>query len=99
MFNAAGIPTVKSGQTGLNTYRHCVAVAVVNLGFLHPKDRVVEQCIFGEDFAKREKMLLAGELGQGTMRSALRLPGPGPTAIIYSDNRVKEFFNLFVKGV
>jgi hypothetical protein len=99
LFNSAGIPCVKLNQTGLNTFRDCTVVAVANLDFNNPRDRVIEECIFGEDFAKREKMLLAGTLGQSVMRSALRKQEPEATGIYFFDRRVEELVNLFVKGV
>lgn len=97
-FHKFGLRTCKSNQKGLNAFRDCTAVGVASLDFQRPKDKIIEQHIFKEDYAKRERFVLASGVGQAIMRSALRLKEPLETAIVYYDKRVEEFWDLFVGG-
>jgi hypothetical protein len=98
-FQKLGIKTCKSNQTGSNSFRDCTVVGVVNLDFMRPKDRIIEQHIFGVDYQRREKYVMAGGLGQSVMRSALRLKEPLETVVAYFDDRVKELWGLFIGEV
>jgi hypothetical protein len=98
-FEKLGVKTCKLNQTGLNTFRNCSAVGVVNLDFQRPDTKIIEQHIFGEDYTRREQYVMAGGLGQSVMRSALRLPEPEETVIAYFDERVADLWKLFVGEV
>jgi hypothetical protein len=95
-FEKLGVRTCKLNQTGLNTYRNCTAVGVVNLDFQRPDTRAIEQHIFGDDYQRRERCVMAGGLGQSVMRSALRLREPLETVVAYFDVRVADLWNLFI---
>ena len=95
-FQLAGIPTVKLGQTGMNLLNDKTVILVSGMAFMDPKGHAIEQCIFGEDFSKRERWVLASALGQSVMRSRLRGSHSEKVSIVYSDLRVAEAWKLFL---
>jgi hypothetical protein len=94
-FTEAGIATCKSNQTGSNTFRNKHFAIVASLSFVTPRDKLIAQKIFGEEFEEYEKFYMASSMGQSIMRGSLRLVVPEKCCIVYSDKRVQPLWLTF----
>lgn len=83
------IPVCKLDCTGSNAYMDKRHVFVASLPFMSPKERLVAQKVFKDNFEEFDKWQQAAKSGQSTMRSALRKIEIEPCRVFYSDLRVK----------
>jgi hypothetical protein len=95
-FKRAGLAVCKLNQTGSNVHQNRHLVCVLNLSFFSPEDTAIYGALFGDDFMCFQRDIIASNLGQSVMRSALRKRRPEACKLIAGDERVFGFFNSFV---
>jgi hypothetical protein len=95
-----GFQECKMGQTGLNSLKHKTQIGVINVFNVDPFTRIIQDHIYGEAAQYLRAMQSANMLGQGIMRSNLRVHGSKKeVTVFYFDEMVKSQWRYFTEGL